>query len=407
MLKQVAAKLGAAFSAAAISVVLFLGTASPAMAADYEPAQGTSTNFNKYLVLDAEETVPNATFSFTAAPGAARAATETTVEVLPGIGNPAVSDVTFSPSDPTKTEAAAEADVKRKLTEDKKFATKQATVDFSDIFFPSPGIYRYIITETASETDAAAGIIHDTPAERVLDVYVIKGEGALEVTTYILHATAVDVPVSGGEGSYAEDKTDGFTNEFAPIPEEPKDLRIAKTVTGSRGSRDKYFAFTVTVTDIADEDTFQVSLADDGDDTTNDGNADAVSGNNKATIPENAGKPNPTSVTGAQLKAGVTFYLHHGQNIVIRGLSPEASYTVTENAEDYKSEDTEGKTNSGTIGTVAGDGSIAEAGFTNTRDGIIPTGILLSVIPGIVIILGGAAGLILVKTRKRKRENQA
>lgn len=401
MLKQVAAKLGAVFSAAAISVVLFLGTISPVMAADYTPVAGTTTTFNKYLVMDAGDTVPNVTFSFTAAPGEAIAPTETTMEVLAGIGTPTVSSVAFSSTDTTKTEATTETDVQRKLGAGEKFATKQATVDFSSIQFPEPGIYRYIITETPS---GAAGIMDDSPADRVLDVYVTSNEGTLEVAAYILHTNAGTVPASAGGGSAGilDDKTDGFTNESVT-----KDLRVSKTVAGNQGSRDKYFALTVKVTGAADASTYTVSLADDGDSTTNDGNADATSGNNKATIPANAGKTNPTSVTGAQLKAGVTFYLQHNQNVVIRGLSPDVSYEVTENAEDYKSAATAGKTNSGVIGTAAGEGKVAEAGFTNSRDGIIPTGILLTVIPGIVIIAGGAAGLIILKTRKRNRENQA
>ena len=52
-----------------------------------------------------------------------------------------------------------------------------------------------------------------------------------------------------------------------------------------------------------------------------------------------------------KIKAGQKFYLQHGQSVVIRGLAPNASYTVTENAEDYAS--------SATISAANGKGGVA------------------------------------------------
>lgn len=410
LLKQVATRLCALLSGAAFAAVLFFGTASPALAATpYTPVAGTSATFNKYLILDAGDTVPNATFSFTVAPGTAIAATATTMEVLAGIGTPTIADVTFGPTDTTATAAGANSDVGRtnaarggtagdtvQLDPGEKYATKTATVSFTGITFPEPGIYRYIITETASTVNAAAGIIHDTDTDRVLDVYVTDdGTGTLVVSLYVLHTNAGTVAAAAA----LADKTDGFTNEYTT-----KDLKIEKEVTGNQASRDKYFELTVTMADgtVNGSDSFVVSLANDSDANTNDGNADATSGTNAATIAANAGKTNPTTVTGAQLLAGQKFYLQHGQSVVIRGLPANANYTVTENKEDYSSAVKSGDTNSGVIGTVAGSNKMATAGFTNTRDGIIPTGVLLTVIPGIVIILAGITGLILLKSRKRK-----
>jgi hypothetical protein len=199
-------------------------------------------------------------------------------------------------------------------------------------------------------------------------------------------------------GAALADKTDGFTNEYTS-----KDLKISKTVTGNQASRDKYFALTVTCTDVAAADSFVVSLADDSDANTNDGNADETSGSNSATIAANAGQTNSTVVTGTELLAGKTFYLQHGQSVVIRGLAPNVSYTVTENAEDYSSAVASGKTNSGEIGTVAGAEKMAEAGFTNTRNGIIPTGILLSATPWIILGLVVIAGIVFFAIRSRKK----
>ena len=58
----------------------------------------------KYLIMDAGDNVPNATFSFTVAPGAARSvdtSDNAVMQVLPGVGTPTIADVTFSNSDAT------------------------------------------------------------------------------------------------------------------------------------------------------------------------------------------------------------------------------------------------------------------------------------------------------------------
>jgi len=407
----------------ALALVLCMSLGMVSAATTYTPVAGTSFSFNKYLIMDSGDSVPNATFSFTIAPGAAISADtsdNTVMQVLPGVGSPTVSSVTFAPGDTTATAAGSNIDVARtnvqrggaagdavQLDAGEKYATKVATVDFSGVSFTEPGIYRYIITETANAAHAAAGIIHDTDVDRVLDVYVTdNGSGVLVVSQYVLHTEVGDVAIGGNMGSDdvaaagdpLDDKTDGFTNEYAS-----KDLKVSKEVSGNQASRDKYFELTVTVSGIADEDVYVVSIADDADATTNDGNADATSGSNAATIAANAGKTNPVQVTGAQLKAGQKFYLQHGQSVVIRGLAPNATYTVTENAEDYKSEVMAGKTNSGVIGTVAGNNKMAEAGFRNVRDGVVPTGIAMSASTGLLLV-GGSLGWFIIGAKRRKEE---
>lgn len=413
----------------AMAVMMMTGVVSAAAGNGnpYDPVTGTSCTFNKYLIMDEGDSVPNATFSFTVTPGTALTAdtTDAKMEVLAGVGNPTIANVIFAPGDATATAAGTNIDVARtnvqrggvagdtvQLDAGEKYATKQATIDFSSVQFSEPGIYRYVVTETANADHAAAGIIHDTDTDRILDVYVTDdGTGVLVVSGYVMHTNANEVAMGTSNGSAdvaadndaLADKTDGFTNEYSS-----KDLKIEKEVSGNQASRDKYFELTVTVADIEDDDTYVVSLADDSDANTNDGNADATSGAEKAggTIAANAGKTNPTSVTGAQLKAGVKFYLQHGQSVVIRGLAPNADYTVTENAEDYKSDVKTGDTNSGVIGTVAGDNKMATAGFTNTRDGVIPTGIIISVAGLLVVGIIAVIGFVFFGIRSKKRYDE-
>lgn len=411
--------------------------AAPATAATtYTPVAGTTCNFNKYLIMDAGDSVPNATFAFTIAPGTARStntAQNTVMEVLAGVGTPTIADVTFAPGDATATAAGTNIDVARaasdraagltaatgvELEAGEKYATKQATVDFSGVTFSEPGIYRYIITETADAAHAAAGIMHDNDVDRVLDVYVTDdGTGALVVSSYVMHTDDDDVAINetmgsadvAAAGDALADKTDGFTNEY-----NSKDLVFKKEVTGNQASRDKYFEFTVKLGNVADADSYVVSLADDNDANTTDGNADATSGTNSATRASNQGKTNPTTVTGAQLKTGVKFYLQHGQSIAIRGIAPNATYEVTEDAEDYKStgaavsgyEDATSSasdTDPRSIGVVAGSNKAVKTSFLNERTGIIPTGILLSAAGLIVAAVIVVAGIIFFGARSRKK----
>ncbi len=395
----------------------------------YTPVAGdaTSCTFKKYLIMDEGDHVPNVTFNFTVTAGTPIAADTVTkkMEVLAGVGDPKVTAVAFSSADTTKSvadaaeiDALSEIDVKRtasaredgktadtgvQLEPGEKFATKGTTVDFSGVTFDEPGIYRYIITETADSAHGAAGIMHDNDVDRVLDVYVEdNGNNTLKVSSYVLHTDAGNVTAGenngSGDVSPVADKTDGFTNEYSS-----NDLKIEKEVTGNQASRDKYFALTVKTTGADDNATYTVSIADDNNSATNDGNADAESGRNSATIADNTEKINKQRVTGAELKAGVTFYLQHGQSVVIRGLAPNVRYEVTENAEDYKSAVKTDDTNSGIIGVVADGNKMAVAVFTNTRDGIIPTGIILSVTPWIILGFIVVAGVVFFAIRSKKR----
>ena len=437
-------KLIGLFTAGLMTVMMSV----PAVAENYTPVAGTSCTFKKYLIMDAGDTVPDATFSFTVAAGTP-ISTDTSsndeMEVLAGVvvkdpdtgkvTSPSIADVTFASGDATATAAGDNIDVARtagdrvdgltsgvQLESGEKYATQTATVSFTGITFPEPGIYRYIITETPNEDNAAMGIMNDNDVDRVLDVYVTdNGLGVLEVSSYVLHTNEDDVAINATMGSAdvatqllaLDDKTDGFTNEY-----HVKDLAFKKAVAGNQASRDKYFKFTVKVEGLIDGKSYTVSLGSDGDDATLDGNADATSGTNSATITANQEQTNPASVLGSDLKTGVNFYLQHGQSIVIRGLSENATYEITEDAEDYKSiaagvtdynapvktvstDDTKA-----TIGAVAGSNKTVKTSFLNERSGIIPTGVLLSVGPWVLLGAVLLGGVIFFAVRSKKKYDE-
>ena len=417
-----------------MALLLAMNVSNATAGVTYTPINGGRGTFNKNLIMDMGDTVPNATFEFTVAPGqpiSADTHDNTVMDVKAGVGTPTVTVATFAPSDTTTTSTSGNIDVARaastrvtgltaatgvEFEAGEKFATKTVTIDFSSCEFPEPGIYRYIITETANATHEAAGIMHDNDVDRVLDVYITHdpdstaSSPALKFETCVMHTDVSNIDINTTMGPTGNtpmpDKTDGFTNEV-----NTKDLKITKEVTGNDASRDKYFKLTVHCANVQDADSFVVSLANDNDNATNDGNADSTSGSTVDTIDAYRGQTNPSSVTGAQLKAGVDFYLQHGQYVVIRGLPVNSTYYVTEDEENYKSETLEGKTNGTaaspvTIGTVAGDSKVAEAGFLNTREGVVGTGIsnpAKAGIAAVVIGLLGVALLILKFSSKRKK----
>lgn len=298
--------------------------------------------------------------------------------------------------------------VKDYYKETDKYAKKTATLDFSACRFTEPGIYRYIVTESGTNQ----AVTNDADATRVVDVYVNDASNGddgykLEIAGYVLHSNADDAPdVSLGEnngstGSYVATKSQGFTNSY-----DTSDIIIEKKVSGNQASRDKYFEFTVKITDAVPGTVYDVDLS----------YADVTTQSNAATITANEGKTNPATLTvGADGTVTQKFYLAHNQLIVIQGVAKDSKYKVTENAEDYKSTsfdaigaDADNRVSEGsadaTSGTVAS--KDIYTGYLNTRDGVIPTGVIMTVAPFAAVTLLGGAGAVTMVMKKKKSEEE-
>ena len=297
-----------------------------------------------------------------------------------------IADVTFAPTDSTTAGLPSDTDT---ATAGQQYATQTAKVDFSGISFTEPGIYRYIVTETATTNQ---GVTNDESETRTLDVYVTDNDGALEVSSYVLH-TGTDAPAAGADKGSADvsntgdklgDKSAGYTNTY-----DTSNLTFSKTVSGNQASRDKYFAFTVTISGAVAGTVYDVDLTKaDVNISANPNDATTCIGN-AVTQPQRLTVPADGTVTQV-------FYLQHGQEITIKGLAKGTEYAVTENPEDYKQ--TAPDNASGTI--VSED---VTAAFTNTRSGVIPTGVLLTVAPFAAIMAVGAVGILVMVGKKRKR----
>ncbi len=386
--------------------------------------------FNKDLKIEKDYNIPASTFSFAAKAGEAITGTDTTYPVNAGID---CNKISFSPdmnaddgsagtmtyaansrTDTTSIEADSVEIVTDSSDPDHYIARKVMTMDFSAVQFTEPGIYRYIITESGNN----AAIQNDSEPDRTLDVYVVdatekEGTKKLEIAKFVFYkgkATAAPQKT----GAVVTTKSEGYENIY-PVA----GLTFGKEVKGNQGSKDKYFKFTLSIEDAPALANFIVNLD----------NADATIAAN----PNDATKWITSTVTqtssftaGSDGKATATFYLQDGQYITVYGFTKGVTYAVTEEEEDYESaEGIEQADSTFNKDTTAGydelkdsaSGTFAEdsnhklipvyTGFTNTKEGLVPTGVILSVAPwaiaGIVLVAGIA--FFMIRSRRRYEEN--
>ena len=427
MKKNLLPKMG---MTALMAATAFAGVGTPVLAAagtNYGTTiEGTkTTTFDKFLVMDKQANVPNATFTYAVTAGNAKAydVAGKKFQVLAGVdadkitmagvgaADAAASSIVFKQGDGSDTHDTTKDEYVKDIdTAKQKYALKTATLDFSAVQFTEPGVYRYIITEDGTNQ----GITNDADLTRVLDVYVNDASAdvdgtftkKLTIAGYVLHSNVDDEPdVAAGEnfgstGAYTDKKSQGFTNSY-----DTSDLTLRKQVTGNQASRDKYFEFTLNI-DKAQPNTKYDVVIDE---------ADATSKANAATIEANAGKTNVTSITtDAAGKATQKFYLQHGQQVTVQGLAKDTTYAVTENTEDYKSTantaaapvvEIKADTDSAEVnGTIAS--KDLTTGYLNTRDGVIPTGVIMAVAPFAVVTLLGGAGVVTMMMKKNKKEDE-
>ena len=419
---------------AALGLVLATAAAGtmPVMAEGrdaYTAVSGGKAVFEKYLTMNSQSKVPNATFTF-AIDGNVTALDSdgtSTLHVYAGNdannveGTPTISNAVFAPTDtaydaiqdqPTSVTVRNQDDGKTTnkdlltLDSGKKYARHDVTVDFSGVQYKEPGVYRYLITEQATTNQ---GVTNDADATRILDVYVEdkggKDAGTLNVAGYVLQNAEPDGTVKR-DGTGAVEKSKGYTNDYTT-----HDLEISKTVAGNQASRDEYFKMTVKISKAVAGTVYDVDLT----------KADATTKTNGVNTEAHT---NPATLTvGDDGTVTQDFWLQGGQSIKIQGLADKTAYDIKEDATLMDKEgydptavitgDT--KTGAGEANDIAMDASTytvaddaitddAKVAFTNTKNGTIPTGIIMSVAPYAAIVLLGGAGATIVM-RKKKEED--
>ena len=404
---------------AATLLLLVSLLALPVSAANVAPTANLQTTFNKYLVMDANANVPNAEFEFTITAGSAVDATTGSsrsiyagndalrvvgfpVLKVDGTGNKTTAKVNFVAGDTTYG-SIQDGDI-LELGNEEKYAKKTVTVAFNDVDFNAPGIYRYIITE---KNDAnQQGISYDDPNTRTLDVFVEYenvDQGTLKVSNYVLYPGTKTDTTDVDNGT----KDDGFTNTYTTY-----DLTLAKTVTGNQGDRDKYFEFTVNISGAVNGTVYTVDL----------------SGAEASPIVDGKTKSNLATLTATNGSVEATYYLKHGQSIVIQGLTADTKYTIAETSystdgystaynvkvgeEEVVASTTSNSTGERTMSIAStGPEGTAKTGdhtviFTNDKQGTVPTGILLETAPYLILGAVVVAGLVVLFATRRRRSRE-
>lgn len=340
-----------------------------ASAVDYAAIPGTTTSFDKNLVVDSTAQIPDVEFEFTIAPGTPVEASSTNMEILAGPEGATIEKAQFTG---IMTETATAGTPTDDTDTTKKFVTDSVTVDFTGVQFTKPGVYRYVITETAT---SLAGVKNDNNDTRYLDVFVLADEhDALYVQSYALKAEESNIDLSTGKYATNPDvKSSGYTNEL-----ETYDLEFEKSITGNQADKNKKFTFTL---EIEGANPGQYAIEVVGTDV----------------IIEGSGVTDGKITVGSDGKYTGTFSLTDGDSVKVLDLPKGSTYTVTENAEDYSS--SSDSFTDATTGTITKD---IETGFVNDRSGITPTGVIITVAPFVIgILVFGAIMLYMVSKRRR------
>ena len=260
--------------------------------------KGGTTTFNKYLILNENAHVPDADFTFKIAPGTPVPADSASgmPAIYAGIGAPTVSVAAFSPDD-TATTKVENNEVTLETGE--AYAKKQVTVDFSSVDFTAPGIYRYTITE--NDPTSQSGVEIEGNSTRTLDVYVEYTDDSA-TTLAVKHYVLQDGTANPNKAT----KSKGFTNTYTTY-----DLTLEKNVTGNQGDREKYFEFTVVISNAVEGTKYSVDVTTDADANP------TVDGDEKTN--------SDTLIVGENRTVTATYYLKHGQSIKIQGLTEDTS----------------------------------------------------------------------------------
>lgn len=214
------------------------------------------------------------------------------------------------------------------------------------------------------------------PIRRYLDVFVTADENnVLSVNGYVLRDVKTDIGIDGRYKEDADAKSAGYTNTLTQY-----DFEFTKTISGNQGDKNKRFTFTLSISG-ANPGTYPVVTTDVTD--------------------------NPTSIhILANGTASDDYSLTNGSKVKIIGLNAGAVCTVVEDEQDYTAThsldgaDSVPGNSSGAITLADSDHSVA---FTNTRNGIIPTGVIMAIAPFAIGICVFGAILIFIIIRRKRR----
>ena len=279
--------------------------------------------------------------------------------------------------------------------------SETANVEFnmSAVTYRLPGVYYWTITKTAGNYSSNQGdVSNNNLSTQNLETGVVQ--------TFYLYAIVTNDPLDDTQlqvtyGFYESDSVTGAATakDSAIVDQYPsarRDLALEKIVEGNQGDRTKAFAFTIRLQGTGEE-LYNLEYSKQSE-------ADSYASGNPDTI--SFGTP-------------VTVYLKHDQKVTVKNLPEGVSYTITESgvssgvtADGYSvsaatAGDTEGVTNHANSDGSISDASLGKDGavitYTNTKQTITPTGLLLQFGPPAAGLLIAAFGIAAVIIGRRRR----
>ena len=253
--------------------------------------------------------------------------------------------------------------------------TDTVNIDISGLTFTKPGVYKFSLTESSSDPSNSAytlGIDDNNPYSVYLFVEDRGDDGII--------VTGAELVKGNQPTNAAENKVDKITNYYMVDPETgivPNSLTVDKTVTGTMGDKNAPFTFTVTITATGNR-TFSASKGD-------------------TSINVVEGEADNTYVVSTTLK--------DGESVTINGLLNGDSYVVKENEADKNGYTTMvgGAANTDSQSVVFDDEAADTVSYTNHRDAVSPTGLIMDIAPYVLLVVVAAAGCF-VFLRKRRED---
>lgn len=306
------------------------------------------------------------------------AVTKVSVENLPDSSTTTVATMPTLTIAPTVNTAWTDSDVEDETYVYAKEQKLKATVNFTEM-----GTYTYTFKEVPN-ADATNVTYDETEYKAVFEVFKIDedDDGVFEALDYNCHIVKATDAVEDAN------KTDAvFDNDISTRV----DTYVQKKVTGAKGDTSKDFSFNITLTDATQAHDYIKQELIDG------------------TWTDMAG----TAGTIAKDNLTLTINLKDNQRVVIKDLEVASKYTVVESgALDYstaidvvnaKGTDVEsGKTVSNV--EVYGDGNGVV--YTNKKDNIIDTGVMLNVMPYGIVVATAAIGIFAIAKSSRRKEEE-
>ena len=335
---------------------------------------------------------PDVTFhySITAGTGGATVTDENDVQAIVLAGNWSgtnsnETEIAVS-GEPSITESVAYTRDNTLVADDEGAANEKIiTVNFENVTFPKPGIYRYEITRTT--TDTYNVLESKENVRRYFDVYVKEENSTCTIYGYILH------DISGDISKTSTTKYNNFTSEY-----KTSNLTVGKTLVNDATMNGHQFPFSVSFVN-----TKNAHIKVDPNQGA-DGKATATAMNAGATTsaPTIA---NEGIVKYIGIPNGFTSTVYETNDVTGTTYKSEATADNTVNAKNiiWTTEGGANKSNNAT--TFAATNETKAIAFKNTLEVISPTGLFLRFTPFLVII--GAAVLLLLVSRRRGTKKAA